>query len=347
GRVLTFRVSASWAETADYKRLIQRIDGMIEEVRALPGVDAAATALFLPGVPAQYESAFKLVEGRGDPEARMVAENRVVSAEYFATMQIPLVSGQPCTRRPLDGVSDIMVNRAFATRYLSGWSSAVGLHLSTQSMLPLGRIVGIVGDARERGLDSDLGPIVYTCFSAPTPTPYFLVRTHGEPAAIVQSVRLKVKELEPLRAVYDIAPLEERIDDSFSQNRLRMVLLVLFAITALSLACVGLYGTLSYVVSLRRREVGLRLALGARRTTIVRQFLLKGLRVAGCASACGLVLAGGFTHVLAGMLYGVSASDPVTLVGVTAIVLAVAAMASLLPALRASRFDPMHLLREE
>ncbi len=345
-RVLSFRVSGSWAETADYNRLVQRIDGMIEEIRGLPGVDGVATALFLPGVPAQYESAFKMVEGR-DTETRMVAESRVVSAEYFATMQIPLVAGQPCARRPLGGTADVMVNQTFATRYLSGWSSAVGLHLSTDSILPLGRIVGIVGDARERGLDSDPGPIVYTCFSAPNPTPHFLVRTHGEPTAIAHAVRLKIKELEPLRAVYDIAPLEERIGEAFTRNRLRMVLLVLFALTALSLACVGLYGTLSYVVSQRQREVGLRLALGAQRRDIIRQFLMKGLRVAGLACVCGLVLASAFTRVLSRMLYGVSPSDPTTLSGVTAIVLVVVVIASLLPAIRASRLDPMHLLRDE
>ncbi|RPJ84865.1 MAG: FtsX-like permease family protein, partial [Acidobacteria bacterium] len=236
----------------------------------------------------------------------------------------------------------------FATRYLSGWSSVAGLHLLTDNGgSPFGRITGVVGDARERGLDSDPGPIVYSCFSAPNPTPHFLVRTHGEPAAIAQAVRLKIKELEPFRAVYDIAPLEERIGEAFTQNRLRMVLLVLFALTALSLACVGLYGTLSYVVSLRRREVGLRLALGAQRRDIIRQFLMKGLRVAGLACVCGLVLASAFTRVLSRMLYGISPYDPATLSGVTAIVLVVVMIASLLPAIRASRLDPMHLLRDE
>jgi ABC-type lipoprotein release transport system permease subunit len=130
-----------------------------------------------------------------------------------------------------------------------------------------------VGDARERGLDRHAGPVVYWCFSAPNPTPYFLVRTGGEPLALAETVRLNLKKFEPLRAVYDIAPLEERIGDAFTQNRLRTVVLVLFAVTALALACVGLYGTLGYVVSLRRREIGLRLALGALRSDVIRQWL--------------------------------------------------------------------------
>jgi putative ABC transport system permease protein len=347
-RVLAFHLSGSWAEMSDRGRLVQRINGTLEALRALPGVDAAATAIFLPGVPAHHESTFELAERRGDAEARIIAESRVVSPDYFATMGIPLIGGERCGDQARGGTGDVVVNRAFASRYLAGWPSAVGLHLSTDDgSSPPARIVGIVGDARERGLDRDPGPTVYTCFSAPNPTPYFLVRTHTEPAAHAQAVRLKMKELEPARAVYDIAPLEERIGDAFTQNRLRTVLLVLFALTALSLACVGLYGTLSYVVNLRRREVGLRLALGAARSDIVRQFLGQALRVAGVACVCGLVLSIAFTRALSGMLYGVSPSDPLTLSSVIAIVLVVSALAALAPATRAALVEPMRTLREE
>jgi putative ABC transport system permease protein len=263
-------------------------------------------------------------------------------------MRIPLLHGNMCRRQPRGTSRELMVNRSFAARYLSGWSSSVGLHLSGgSSTSPPGRITGIVGDARERALDLDPGPTVYTCLSAPNPTPYFLVRTRGEPVASAQAVRLKIKELEPFRSVYDIAPLEERIDGAFAQNRIRTVLLVLFALTALSLTCVGLYGTLSYVVSLRRREVGLRLALGARRTAIVRQFLAQGLRVAVVACVCGLALSAAFSRFLAGMLFGVAPSDPFILSAGVAIVLAVAALAALVPAMRAALVEPMQVLRQE
>jgi len=177
--------------------------------------------------------------------------------------------------------------------------------------------------------------------------PYFLVRTRGEPLAVAHAVRIKMKQLEPLRFVYDISPLEERIGDAFTQSRLRTVLLVLFALAALSLACVGLYGTLSYVVNLRRREVGLRLALGAARSDIIRQFLVQGLRVAGLACICGVVLSLAFTRVLSNMLYGVSASDPITLSSVIGIVLLVAGLAALVPATRAALVEPMRVLRDE
>jgi ABC-type antimicrobial peptide transport system permease subunit len=173
------------------------------------------------------------------------------------------------------------------------------------------------------------------------------VRTRGEPLATVAGVRQKIKELEPLRSVYDIAPLEQRIGDAFQENQLRTAMLVLFAVTALSLACVGLYGTLSYVVSLRRREVGLRLALGARPGDIIRQFLGKAIRVAGAACACGLLLALAAAGMLSTMLYGVSPSDPLTLSSVIAIVFVVSAISALVPATRAGLVNPMRVLRED
>ena len=174
----------------------------------------------------------------------------------------------------------------------------------------------------------------------------FLVRTRQDPHMLVQTVRLKVKELEPLRSVYDIAPLNVRIDAAFAQNRLRTVLLGAFAVTALSLAVVGLYGTLSYIVSKRRREVGLRLALGAGRSRIVREFLLQALRAVGVACAVGLALSLAFTRLLTGMLFGVSSVDPFTLSTVIAIVVVVATLAALIPASRAALLAPTEVLRE-
>jgi putative ABC transport system permease protein len=158
---------------------------------------------------------------------------------------------------------------------------------------------------------------------------------------------LKLRDIEPLRAVFDIRPLEDHIGAAYTQNRLRTVVLTAFAATALSLSCLGVYGTLSYLVRLRRREVGVRLALGAARAGILRQFLLQGLSVAATASVAGLALSFPLARTLSGMLYGVTASDPVTLIGVVAIVLAVAALAAVVPAARAALLQPMRILREE
>jgi putative ABC transport system permease protein len=348
-RVLAFRMSGSWGETADFPRLRQRIDGTIDALRALPGVEAAATTGWaLPGVPEQWETTFEVVEARSDAtRPPILAEGRAVSPGYFDTMRIPLLAGEACRRQGAGG-ADLMVNQAFASRYLASWPSPVGLHVrDVAGDNPPGRIVGVVGDARERGLHRDPGPIVYWCLSAPNPTPYFLVRTRGEPDAIAQTIRVRMKEMEPLRSVYDVAPLEAQIGEAFAENRLRTQLLALFAAAALSLACIGLYGTLSYVVGLRRREVGLRLALGAMRRQIVGTFVGQGLRVVALAAVCGLVLSLASGRLLAGMLFGVSPSDPATLAAVAGLVLAVAAVAVLVPALRAARVEPMQVLRDE
>jgi putative ABC transport system permease protein len=346
--VLTFRMSGSWAETSDRARLVRRIDDTLSGLRAVPGIDMAATTTFLPGLPAQYESTFQLADGRADDgRTSLVAESRTVSPEYFATMRIPILRGAPCTRQPVGSARDVMVNSAFVDRYLSERPEPVGLHLSTPgSSSPPDRIVGLVGNARERGLERLPGPVVYSCFSAPNPTPHFLVRTETDLAVMARTIRLRLKELEPLRAVYDLAPLEERIGDSFTENRLRTTLLALFALTALTLAIVGLYGTLSYAVTVRRREIGLRLALGALRTEIVRQFLGQGLRVVGPACLCGLAISIAVARVLSGMLYGVSPSDTLTLSIVVALVLAVATVAALIPATRAALTEPVDALRQ-
>jgi putative ABC transport system permease protein len=294
-------------------------------------------------VSAQYQIEVNTVEGRAETEPKMLAESRAVTPGYFATLRIPLLAGATC--RDDFETSGVMVNRSFANAYLAG-SAAIGHHLM-QAGNWSGEIRGIVGDARESGMDREPSPTVYWCYSALQPGTYFLVRTHGDPASMAETIRRKIHEIEPRRSVYDLTPLADRISDAYAENRLRTILLAFFAITAVSLACVGLYGTLSYLVNVRQREVGLRLALGALRTQIVRQFLTQGLTVSVLGCAAGLALTAVFGRLLSGMLFGVSAWDVVTLSGVVAIVLTVSVLASLLPAIRAARLEPMQVLREQ
>jgi ABC-type antimicrobial peptide transport system permease subunit len=147
--------------------------------------------------------------------------------------------------------------------------------------------------------------------------------------------------------VYDIAVLDRRIGEDYAQNRMRTWLLVIFASTALSLACVGVYGTLSYVVSQRRREVGLRVALGARSSSILAQFLAKVLRIVFLGCVAGLAIAFASARLFSGILYGVSSTDPMTFSAVTLLVIAVATLAALVPAIRAASVEPMRVLRDD
>jgi len=348
--VLTFHISGNWGETADMKGLTQRIERTIDALSHTPGVESAATAAELPGVPSEYQTEMKIVEGPIDPNHKIVAESRFVSPFYFATMRVPLLAGDAC-RRKVGGVDqqvDLVVNRSFANTYLDG-EAGTGRHLQVlgQTFAPMGEIRGMVGDAREEGLNREPGPVVYFCVSAPNPDPNYLVRTLTEPMAMAETIRKKIHELEPLRSTFDFAPLTEHFYDSFAENRLRMVLLGFFAATAILLACVGLYGTLSYSVAVRRREVGLRLALGAMRGQMVKKFVLEGLGVTLIGCVAGVGLAAAFARVMSGMLYGVSPTDVPTLSAVVLIVLVVAAAASLVPAMRAAWVEPMEVLRNE
>jgi putative ABC transport system permease protein len=344
--ILTFELSMNFGETGDLKKLRHFTDGILETLRATPGIDAAAISVGAPGVPFKYQTELQLLEGRAATEPKLIAENRFVSAGYFAAMRIPLLAGEVC--RETDGPATLVVNRTFADSYFHG-APVIGHHVQSMNLGYSGpaEIVGISGDAREIGLDRLPVPTVYWCAPVAEPGTFFLVRTRNAPMTMAETIRRQIHDFDPQRSVYDFAPLEQRYSDALAENRLRTILLSCFSATALLLACVGLYGTLSYSVNIRRREVGLRLALGALRLQIVQQFLCQALVVCLLGCLAGFALAAASTRLLAGLLYGVSPTDIPTLGSVVFMVLVVSAIASLLPALRASRVEPMQVLREE
>ena len=344
--VLTLQITGSWGETTDMKSLIQRIDRTLDGLRTIPGVVNAATAGALPGASYLYQVEYK-IDGKTNPDRKIMADTRSASAGYFDTLGIPVLVGEAC--KQASTTSDVVVNRSFANRYLNG-GNAVGhtVEVAVYNDFGLkGIIRGVVGDAREEGLNTPPAPTIYGCFSAPNPFPYYLIHTRGDPLAMAEAVRRRIHELEPGRSVYAIASLQDHLDDTFAENRLRTALLALFAATAVSLACIGLYGTVSYLGHLRQREIGVRLALGALRRQIVGRFLFQSLRVAFAGCVAGLLLGLGLTRFIANMLYGISALDPETYAGVAALVLGVAAVASFFPAWRAARIEPVRILRDE
>jgi putative ABC transport system permease protein len=315
-------------------------------LRTIPGVQNAATAAMLPGIPSLYQVEFK-IDGRVDPNRKVLADSRYVSAGYFETLQIPLLVGEACKQQST--TSEVIVNRSFVDRYL-GDVRPIGRQIMGvlyNDFQPQGVIRGVVADAREEGLNTAPVPIVYSCFSAPTPFPNYLVRTHGDPSALAEAVRRRIHELEPARSVYGMMPLHSHLDDVSFENRLRTLLLTLFAGCAVLLACFGIYGTLNYLGHMRQREVGVRLALGAMRSRIVAQFLLQGLRVAAAGCAAGLLLSLLASRLIENMLFAVSALDPETYAGVLVLIIGVAGAACFIPAWRASRIEPVQVLRQE
>lgn len=344
--VLTFHISTSWGETVDRTGSKQRLERILDALRSLPGVESAAAAMELPGVPNAFQVEVTTEAGRAETEAKMFAEGRWVTPEYFSVMRIPLAAGEPCRDDP--GAPTAMVNRSFANAYLQG-NAVVGHRLGVPSIpgWTPARVTGIVGDARETGLDRRPVPTVYWCSGSLQPGTFFLARTRVEPAAMAEPVRRRLRQVEPGRSVYDLSPLADHISEAYGENRLRTILLAFFALSAISLASIGLYGTLSYLVQVRQREVALRLALGAVRAQVLREILSQGLRVSLLGCFAGLLLSAALSRVLTGVLFGVSASDPATLAAVVAVVATVSSAASVLPAIRASRLDPMRALREE
>jgi putative ABC transport system permease protein len=344
--VLTFQISGSWGETSEMKNVIQRIDRTLDTLRTLPGVVDASTTAMLPGERGMNEIEYK-IDGHDSPGSKILADTRWVSVGYFNTMQIHLLEGNVCMRGA--ATPEMIVNRSFANLYFKN-APAIGHQLVGaiySDFRPAGQIRGIVGDAREEGINAQPVPTVYSCFSAPDPFPNYLVRTSGDPSSIAETIRRRIHEFEPARSVYNIMPLEQHLDDASIENRLRTTLLALFAATAVALACIGLYGTLSYLGRLRRREVGLRLALGALRSRIVARFLVQGLRVAVLGCIAGVALGLGLSHFLANMLYGITALDPITYLSVVCLILLVATLASLIPAIRAASINPVQVLRDE
>jgi hypothetical protein len=297
-------------------------------------------------VPIDYQTEMRIVEG-GASNQRIMASTRVVSEGYFTTVRIPVLAGSGCP--PESPVPSVLVNRRFAALYLAG-AAPIGRHIDNvpaNPFLAAGRVVGVVADAREEGLNREPPALVYWCHLAPVPTPLFLVRTRTEPMAMAETIRRTLGRLEPSRSVYELAPLQDRLHETFAENRLRTTLLTFFAVTAISLAAIGLYGTLSYFVHMRRREIGLRMALGARQGEVATSFVRQALRVSLAGCVAGLTLAAVLGRALAGMLYGVSPLDAVTFSGVLLLVLGAAVLASVWPAVRAARVDPMQALRIE
>jgi putative ABC transport system permease protein len=344
--VLTLQISGSWHETADMGALNRRIEHTLDAIRTVPGIVDAATADSLPGVLFAYPVEFKL-DGSLDPNRKILADSRWVSQGYFNTLTIPLLQGEACKEgRP---ATDLLVNRSFGERYL-GRSPALGHQLAAAAyndFAAAGQVRGVVADAREEGINLAPTPTVYTCLSAPEPFPNVIVRTHGDPMAMADVIRRRIHQLDPARSVYAIMPLQDHLDSTSAGNRLRTILLALFAATAVTLASIGLYGTLNYLGRMRRREVGVRLALGAARGRIVSLFLIQGIRVTVIACIAGLALSLATDRLIAGMLYGISPLDPATYAGVLALILLVATTACLLPAWRAARVEPVQVLRQE
>jgi putative ABC transport system permease protein len=342
--VLTFRVSGNYGETSDQQKMFERMKRLLDKVATIPGVQSAAISASVPGAASGFPMEMKIADAALPLTRKIVADEKIVYGDYLKSLRISLLAGTPCKQDTL--WSTALVNRSFAETYLPN-QTAIGHHLEITQFDSKPRIIGIIADARENGLNHEPVPTVYWCSTNANPSPYFLLRTMADPMSVANDVRRTVHQLEPSRSVFEVMPLSEHLSASNAENRFRTLLLSAFASTAVLLAVIGLYATLSYLVALRRREIGLRIALGALPGRIATLFLLQGTLVTLAGCLVGLALATIFSRLLVDMLYGVSRLDPVTYLSIGISSTIIAAAASAIPARRAARFDPIQILRDE
>jgi putative ABC transport system permease protein len=329
---------------------------LLERIGAMPGVSAVASASNLP-----LERGWNFpMSVQGRPDAGMGdAEWRAISPEYFRTLGIPTVRGRAFL--PSDDASApavILVNQAMARRF---WPEGdpVGSRIVVGTAGgqtvpgfedPVREVVGVVADIREMGLDRSPKPTIYVP-QAQAPTmllalPDLLVRTSGA-AALGQAVRQASRELDPRIPEPEIRSMREQVAASVAPQRFNAVLMGAFAALALALTAVGIYGVIAYSVRHRTREIGVRMALGARPVEVLALVLRQGMVLVLAGAGIGLLAAFALTRFLASMLYGVGATDPLTFLAVTLLLVGVALLACYLPARRATRVDPMIALRAE
>ncbi|MGE5648518.1 MAG: ABC transporter permease [Acidobacteriota bacterium] len=318
-------------------------DRLLEAVRRLPGVRSATLAR---GVPMQ-ELSLSTYRVEGAPERPNETPSAYISGvreDFFETMGIRLMRGRTFTRRDMDTKPEpIVVNEAFARQNWPG-QDPIGKAILQED----GRnaVIGVVADTRQLGPDTPARPQIYFATRG-MQSPMLLVRTAGDPMSLAGAIERQVWNIDKDQPVYATGTMESVLHDWTSARRFNMTVLIAFAALALALAAVGLYGVLAYTVSLRTREIGVRVALGADPRTIAKLIVKQGAALAAAGIALGAAGALALTRLMQTLIYGVSAADPYTFFLVAALLIAVTTAASFLPAWRAARVDPMEALRAE
>jgi putative ABC transport system permease protein len=327
--------------------LLQQI---MENVRSIPGVRSAGLVSALP-ITGGPDTDF-VIEGRPVPEVRdePSADIRVVDSIYFQTMGIPLLEGREFAADDnAFGKRVMVINQMMARQY---WprENPIGKRVTMKDWGPplTGEIVGVVGDVKTNGLDEPVGPMIYwPYFQFPQNFNTIVVRSDGDPLRLASAAKAAIWAVDKNQPISKIETMEQVLSESLARRRLYMVLLAVFAAAALLLASVGIYGVVSYSVTQRRREMGIRIAIGAERGDVLRLVLGQGARAATLGIAFGIAAALVLTRLMASLLFGVSAADPLTFLAVALLLTLVSLAASYIPARRAMRVDPMVALRHE
>lgn len=350
--VLTMRLTLPQQKYSTNEAITEFFEELRQRVQSVPGVSGAAMVSQFP--PLAFASSQIEVEGMaGDGTTLPTAFTTIASRGYFETLGIPLLRGRLFAEADRAGGPPlVVVNKAFVSRYL-GDREPIGLRMRPRRgevQGPFAEIIGVVGDTRNNGVAAPPRPEAFIAMEQGRDSwnqLFLVVRSELDSSALVPSLRSVVASIDPDQPVYYIFTMNEAVAQSSFQQRVSAMLIGVFAAIALMLAAIGIYGVMSYSVSARTQEIGVRMAMGAERGDVVRMVLLQVARLAtvGAAIGVGLLLAVG--GALSGLLYGVRASDPLTIAVVTSTLGAVALLAGWVPARRASRVNPIQALRYE
>jgi putative ABC transport system permease protein len=344
--VLTLRLNLSRGESAT-----DALRAVVERVEQLPDVEYAGAVSSLPIRGLNNVGLGWTINGLETPLTESLNSfYREITPDYFSAMRIPTLSGRTFSDMDRDGAPPVaVVNDEFVRRYMNG-EDPIGKQVSSSFAAPFtAEIVGVVRGVQYHNLETPPDPEVYV----PHAQLHFLgvmflaVRTAGDPLAPATAIRGTLRELYPNMVVDEVATMEQLVATSVARPRFNMLLTGIFSITALLLAGVGLYAVLAYSVTRRVHEVGIRMALGASGRSVQRMIVLDGMKLVVVGGALGLGAAFALTRVLQSLLFNVAVTDPATFVIVPAVVIAVAALASYLPARRAAALDPNTALRQE
>lgn len=350
--LLTMDIALPQARYPERKQAALFQQRLMERIKALPGVTSAAAVNILP-LSGGNSCDGMTIEGRPPASAADVpcVEVRSNSPDYFRTMGIPLIRGRALSDHDnADAPPVVLINESFARTFFPG-EDPVGKRInhSAPDVPPVWReVVGVVGDVRHFGLDAEPLPEFYEpLMQAPNWGTSLVVRSDSDPASLAAAVRGEVYALDKDLPVYNLKSMRDLVAESVAQPRFRTLLLAIFAAVALLLSATGLYGVMNYWVTQRTREIGVRMALGAQASDVLRMVVGQGMALAVAGVVVGLLAAFGLTRVISSLLFGVTATDPWTFAGVPLLLCAVAFVASYIPARRATKVDPMEALRYE
>jgi putative ABC transport system permease protein len=351
--VLTFRLTLPAKKYPDHAKSWAFYRQMLESIERLPGVRSAAISSALPFGSGTYTRTPMSTPSRSvlPPGTQVPIDWRVVSPGFFRTLGIPLVFGRDFTEQDSPQSAPVMVvSRSMARKYW-GDDDPIGkvVHLVNARGKTVAdyNVVGVVGDVRNISLNEELPAVYYSSSWRLWPSMEVAVRAQGKPGAVLPMIRKAIGALDPDLPLATVQTMDEAMAASASQPRFNAVLLMVFAGLALLVAGVGIYGVLGYSVSQRTHEIGMRMALGAERATVMRQIVGEGLVVGLAGTALGLAAAAMLGRVVASLLFGVHARDPLVFAAAGVGLVAVALVACIAPAWRASRVDPMVALRTQ